>query len=324
MNAEIPPDSSSSGVDPVDPQTGKLAAPMGPSAAARVPASSRPDAGPAAPARGGRLLPMILAASMLSAVLASGVTATAVLWADNGSANASPGTTADVTTASAKTPVTIGSTDAVVQVAASTSPAVVTITSQGMAQGFGPFSVPSTGVGSGFIFQSSGLILTNYHVVEGADQLTVTLQDGTELAGTVVATDQAHDLAAVKVAGTDLPTVPLGSSADLKVGQLVVAIGSPLGTFTETVTSGILSGTGRTITVASADSRNGQTLNDLLQTDAAINEGNSGGPLLDAAGQVVGINTAVASSAQGIGFATPIDIAAAVIAQARTATAAPS
>jgi S1-C subfamily serine protease len=171
---------------------------------------------------------------------------------------------------------------------------------------------------------ADGLILTNYHVVEGADQLTVTLKDGTELPGTVVATDQTHDLAVVKVAGADLPTVPLGSSADLKVGQLVVAIGSPLGTFTETVTSGILSGTGRTITVASAGSGNGQTLNDLLQTDAAINEGNSGGPLLDAAGQVVGINTAVASSAQGIGFATPIDIAAAVIAQARTATAAPS
>jgi S1-C subfamily serine protease len=324
MNAEIPPDpSSSTGVAPLDPQPAEVAAPMGPTPVAQAPITPRRDTGNAAPPRGGRILPMMLAASMLSAVLASGVTATAVLWADNG-ASASAAPTTGATAASAKTPVTIGSTDAVVQVAAATSPAVVTITSQGTTQGFGPFSVPSTGVGSGFIFQSNGLILTNYHVVQGADQLTVTLQDGTELAGTVVATDQTHDLAVVKVAGTDLPTVPLGSSAGLKVGQLVVAIGSPLGTFTETVTSGILSGTGRTITVASAGSRDGQTLTDLLQTDAAINEGNSGGPLLDAAGQVVGINTAVASSAQGIGFATPIDIAAAVIAQARTASAAPS
>jgi S1-C subfamily serine protease len=249
---------------------------------------------------------------MASAVVASGMTAGVVLLTQPEAA-APSATTASTTTTS----LTIDSSEAVVQVAATASPAVVTITSEGAAQGFGPFSVPSTGVGSGFIFEPTGLILTNYHVIEGSTSLVVTLQDGRELAGTVVATDEAHDLAVVKVDGTDLPTIAIGSSAELQVGQLVVAIGSPLGTYTETVTSGILSGTGRTITVATAGSRNGQTLTDLLQTDAAINEGNSGGPLLDAAGQVIGINTAVAASAEGIGFAVPIDTAASVIAEAR-------
>jgi S1-C subfamily serine protease len=279
------------------------------------------------PVRGGRLLPVVLAASVLSALLASGVTASVVLLADVAPGETVAAPTADATTTSASTgtssEVTIDSSEAVVAVAASAGPAVVTIATQGV-QGFGPFSMPSGGVGSGFIFESDGLILTNYHVVEGASELVVTLEDGTELAGTVIAADQAHDLAVVKVQATGLPTIPIGASADLQVGQLVVAIGSPLGTYTETVTSGILSGTGRTITVASATQRGGQTLTDLLQTDAAINEGNSGGPLLDAAGQAVGINTAVASSAEGIGFATPIDTAAAVIAQARVAGGASS
>jgi len=297
--------------------------PWGPAAPPQAPVESPLDTAPGASTRGGRLLPVVLAASMLSAVVASAATAGVVLVANPGSPVPAASGTAASSTDNTNV-VNIDGSDAAVGVAASASPAVVTITSQGTTQGFGPFSGPSSGVGSGFIIDASGLIMTNYHVVQGSDQLTVTLQDGTELPGTVVATDQTHDLAVVNVPGTDLPTIPIGSSADLKVGQLVVAIGSPLGTFTETVTSGILSGTRRTITVASASARNGQTLNDLLQTDAAINEGNSGGPLLDAAGQVVGINTAVASSAQGIGFATPIDIAAAVIAQARASGAAPS
>jgi S1-C subfamily serine protease len=335
MNAEVPTprdpfhevSATSSGtgdaydlpIAPIGPSThdGPAADPRSGGPAGQQPSSS----GPAA--RGGRILPVVLTASVLSALLASAATAGVVLVTrPDVTTPAASATTASAASTSSK--VTIESSDAVVQVAASASPAVVTITTQGMSQGFGPFSVPSTGVGSGFIFESDGLILTNYHVVEGADQLVVTLQDGTELTGRVVASDQTHDLAVVKVDGSDLPTIPIGSSASLAVGQLVVAIGSPLGTFTETVTSGILSGTGRTITVAAAGQRNGQTLTDLLQTDAAINEGNSGGPLLDAAGQAIGINTAVASSAEGIGFATPIDTAAALIAQARAASGASS
>ena len=122
----------------------------------------------------------------------------------------------------------------------------------------------------------------------------------------------------LKVDATGLPTVTIGSSASLKVGQLVVAIGSPLGTFTDSVTSGILSATGRSITVRDASTRQPHTISNLLQTDAAINEGNSGGPLLDAAGQAIGINTAAAASAEGIGFAIPIDQAAAIMASARS------
>jgi len=120
------------------------------------------------------------------------------------------------------------------------------------------------------------------------------------------------------VDGTNLPSVQIGSSADLQIGQLVVAIGSPLGTFTDSVTSGILSGSGREITVSDPLTRQRRTISNLLQTDAAINEGNSGGPLLDAAGRVIGINSAEAASAQGIGFAIPIDEAQAIIAKART------
>jgi serine protease Do len=195
----------------------------------------------------------------------------------------------------------------------------VTITTQSAGGNLSPFSVPSTGVGSGFIYDASGLILTNYHVVEGGANLTVTLQDGRELAGRVVASDQEHDLAVIKIDATGLPTVAVGTSASLKVGQLVVAIGSPLGTFTDSVTSGILSATGRSITVRDGSTRQGRTMSNLLQTDAAINEGNSGGPLLDASGRVIGINTASASSAEGIGFAIAIDQAASIMASARTA-----
>jgi len=138
-----------------------------------------------------------------------------------------------------------------------------------------------------------------------------------------VSTDPERDLAVVRVeATTTLPTIEIGDSSALKVGQLVVAIGSPLGTFTESVTSGILSATGRTIEVGSPMSRQTSTMTNLLQTDAAINEGNSGGPLLDASGRAIGVNVAVAASAQGIGFAIPIDAAAAIMAEARASSGA--
>ena len=261
---------------------------------------------------------------MLSAVVGSA--GTVGLLTGLGVAGPGTGTTAGTgttpaTTTGATTPVTITPSDAAVAVAESASPAVVTITVGSAGQGgFGPFSVPSTGVGSGFVFDASGLILTNAHVIEGSDQITVTFQDGSERPGTVVATDREHDLAVVKVeAATALPTIPIGNAAALKVGQQVIAIGSPLGTFTESVTSGILSATGRTIEVGSPTSRETTTMSGLLQTDAAINSGNSGGPLLDVTGAVIGVNTAAAQSAQGIGFAVPIDAAADIMAEARAA-----
>jgi S1-C subfamily serine protease len=153
-------------------------------------------------------------------------------------------------------------------------------------------------------------------VIESDGTLTVTLNDGREFPGRVASTDPAHDLAVVKIDGTGFPTIPIGSSANLQVGQLVIAIGSPLGTFTETVTKGILSATGRTITVRDEATGRPETLTGLLQTDAAINPGNSGGPLMDATGHVIGVNTAVSTNAEGLGFAIPITAAAALIAQA--------
>jgi S1-C subfamily serine protease len=223
------------------------------------------------------------------------------------------------TTSAATTPISVSSSDKVVAVAESASPAVVTLTVGSAGHGgFGPFSVPSTGVGSGFNFDASGLILTNAHVIEGSDQITVTFRDGSELPGTVVSSDTRRDLAVVKVAASSaLPTIPIGNASALKVGQQVIAIGSPLGTFTESVTSGILSATGRTIDVVSPNGRQTTTMSGLLQTDASINPGNSGGPLLDDTGAVIGLNAAAAQSAQGIGFAVPINVAADIMAEAR-------
>jgi S1-C subfamily serine protease len=269
----------------------------------------------------GRWLAGVLAVSMLSAVVGS--VGTVGLLTGFGAADRATGTATSATTTSATTSsVTVASSDAVVAVAESASPAVVTLTveSAGRAAN-GPFSVPSTGVGSGFIFDASGLILTNAHVVEGAGQITVAFKDGSELPGTVVVSDTEHDLAVVKVtAPTALPTIPIGDASALKVGQQVIAIGSPLGTFTESVTTGILSATGRSIEVGSQTSRQTTSMTGLLQTDASINPGNSGGPLLDDTGKVIGVNAAVAASAQGIGFAVPINVAADIMAQARAKT----
>ena len=262
----------------------------------------------------GRWLAGVLAVSMLSAVVGS--FGTVGLLTGLGATGTGPVSAANT---SATTPASVSSADAVVAVAESASPAVVTITVDSAGEaGYGPFSVPSTGVGSGFVFDASGLILTNHHVIEGSDQITVTFKDGSELAGTVIASDSTHDLAVVKVdPTTSLPTIPIGDASALKVGQQVIAIGSPLGTFTELVTSGILSATGRTIEVGSPNSRQTSTMTGLLQTDASINPGNSGGPLLDNSGAVIGVNSAAAQSAQGIGFAVPIDVAADIMAQAR-------
>jgi S1-C subfamily serine protease len=254
----------------------------------------------------------ILGAAILSAVLASGGTVLA-LNATGALDRTAPGqTTPSGTTVGAapNQPVTIDESSATIDVAAAVSPAVVRIETLGAAD-TSTGVIPATGVGSGFIYDSNGWILTNRHVVEGSDSLEVQLNDGRVLAGTVYGIDTLTDLAIVKIDGTGLPTAAIGESSALKVGQLVVAIGSPLGTFSNSVTSGIVSAKGRTITTDG-----NQNLNNLIQTDAAINPGNSGGPLLDANGSVVGINTAIAADSTGIGFAIPIDIARPIMSQA--------
>ena len=266
--------------------------------------------------RGRRTIALVLAGSLAAATIASAGTAAFVLGtrpaAAPAAASSAPAASQGATLAGLD-----GST-AVVSVAKAASPAVVTITTASAGTGRGALGGASEGIGSGFLYDANGWILTNNHVIEGNGTLTVTLNDGREFAGRVASSDEAHDLAVVKIDGTGFPTIPIGSSADLQVGQLVIAIGSPLGTFTDSVTSGILSATGRSVTVLDQATRQRRTISDLLQTDAAINEGNSGGPLLDGLGRVIGLNSATASNAQGIGFAIPIDSAASIMTSAMT------
>ena len=158
------------------------------------------------------------------------------------------------------------------------------------------------GVGSGFIVSDDGQILTNAHVVDGSTEVKVTLKDGRTFSGKVLGSDPVTDIAVVKIEAQDLPTVKLGDSQQLQVGESAIAIGNPLG-LDNTVTTGIISATGRNSSqVGIADKRV-----QFIQTDAAINPGNSGGPLMNARGEVIGINTAIIQNAQGIGFAIPID-----------------
>lgn len=165
-------------------------------------------------------------------------------------------------------------------------------------------AIPVEGMGSGTIIDSKGQILTNNHVVGGAEKITVTLWNGEMLEGKIVGACSVHDTAIVKVNKPELPAAELGDSEKLRVGQRVYAIGNPFGlTGGPTVTSGVISATKRTI-----ESQRG-LIENLVQTDAAINPGNSGGPLLDLEGKVVAINTAIIPYAQGIGFAIPINTA---------------
>ena len=160
------------------------------------------------------------------------------------------------------------------------------------------------GTGSGFLINSEGQILTNAHVVDGADTVTVTLKDGRTFQGKVLGDDSLSDIAVVKIQANNLPVVALGNSDGLKVGEWAIAIGNPLG-LDKTVTVGVISATDRTSSqVGVPDKRIG-----FIQTDAAINPGNSGGPLLNARGEVIGINTAIIGGAQGLGFAIPINTA---------------
>ncbi|MEH2162176.1 MAG: HhoA/HhoB/HtrA family serine endopeptidase [Nostoc sp.] len=158
------------------------------------------------------------------------------------------------------------------------------------------------GSGSGFIINSSGQIVTNSHVVDGADTVTVTLKDGRTFDGKVLGEDPVTDVATIKINANNLPTLAVGNSDALQPGEAVIAIGNPLG-LNNTVTSGIISATGRSSTdIGASDKRV-----DYIQTDAAINPGNSGGPLLNTRGQVIAMNTAIIRGAQGLGFAIPIN-----------------
>ncbi len=167
------------------------------------------------------------------------------------------------------------------------------------------------GTGSGIIYTQDGYIITNNHVVEGAQQITVTLASGESLPGKTVGTDAENDIAVVKIEKTGLPAISIGDSDNLVVGQLAVAVGSPFG-FEQTVTSGIVSALHRSVSTGSQTSAQASTLTDLIQTDASVNPGNSGGALCDGNAKLIGVNAVIASQSggsEGIGFAIPVNTA---------------
>jgi len=261
----------------------------------------------------------VVAVAVLSAVLAAGGTAALVTGpfaaSTVGSPSTASGASAAVIVAAGLNNAAATHTPALTDVVAAVRDSVVTITSEGYASR-GSAMIPSTGVGSGLVLTADGYILTNKHVVANSQSLIVELADGRQFPATIVKQSGDNDLALVKINASGLTPAVIGDSAALPVGETVIAIGSPLGTFTETVTKGILSATGRTITVNGEGAGRPVTLTGLLQTDAAINPGNSGGPLLDGSGKVIGINTAVSTNAEGLGFAIPIAAAASLISQA--------
>jgi len=204
----------------------------------------------------------------------------------------------------------------VVAVAEKVSPAVVNIAAESMVRDIDPFfggiftpQRRAQSLGSGLVIEPSGIVLTNAHVIEGASRIVVTLLDGRELQADLLGSDHDADLAVLKLAAHDLHAVPLGQSSDLMIGETVVAIGNPFG-LSRTVTMGVLSAVGRTVPSESGE----RLFTDFLQTDASINPGNSGGPLVNILGEVIGINTAIVSGANGIGFAIPADRARRVVA----------
>jgi S1-C subfamily serine protease len=177
----------------------------------------------------------------------------------------------------------------------------------GVVDEVGPAVVGISGIGSGLILTPDGYVLTNHHVATAAKRYEVHLQDGSIVTADLVGKDPHTDLALLRANGAGLPSARLGDSGQLRVGQLVVAIGSPFG-FQSTVTTGVVSAVGRTMRAQS-----GRTIENIIQTDAPLNPGNSGGPLVDSRSQVVGINTAIIAMAQGICFAVPSSTAQRVV-----------
>ena len=204
----------------------------------------------------------------------------------------------------------------VIDIVEKVSPSVVTVGVEQRIISFDPFDFfarpqsrqEEQDIGSGFIVSEDGLIVTNKHVVSAPGKYKVITHDGKKYDTVSIYRDPVNDIAIVKINAFNLKPVEMGDSSKIKVGQLVVAVGTPLGEFRGSVTKGIVSGIGRGITTGSPFSSFAEKLDDVIQTDAAINPGNSGGPLVNSSAAVIGVNTAVASGAENIGFALPINI----------------
>lgn len=205
----------------------------------------------------------------------------------------------------------------IADIADKVSKSVVSIVTSTKTTNFFGQSSDSQAAGTGIIATSDGYIITNKHVINGANKVTVILDDGTTYENVeVVAADPLNDVAYLKIKdASDLKAATLGDSKTISVGQQVIAIGNALGEYQNTVTAGIISGIGRSVTASDGSGYNAETLTDMIQTDAAINSGNSGGPLVNAAGEVIGINTATSASAENMGFAIPISSTKGMLAQ---------
>ena len=274
--------------------------------------SSRPEPVPVReePRRGLSAAPLI-AIALVAGILSGALSAVAVLnLADAPSTPVGAANDDDDPATDNVSEVRLDESSAIIDAVDEVAPAVVLIRTQ-----TGGLLGGATGTGSGVIYDADGWILTNRHVVEDAESLIVALNDGRTYDGTVYGIDSLTDLAIVKIEGEDLPVAPIGTSRQLEPGQVAIAIGNPLG-YENTVTTGIVSGLGRQIQASDAQQTSAETLRNLIQTDAAINPGNSGGPLVNSVGQVIGINTAVSTEAQGLGFAIPIDVARPIMQQA--------
>ncbi len=266
---------------------------------------------------------MVIAAVAGIAGLAGAVAGGAAVYRAVEARNSLPTAIQQVLPASNTNPTqsfTINTTDiqtTVTQAVQKVGPAVVTVvgTIPGQTTFFGQTG-DQTVSGSGFFVSDQGYIITNNHVVEGTTDVTIVLSNGSQEKATVVGTDPYNDIAVLKSSGKVPAVATLGNSDTLRPGESAIAIGSPLGDFKNTVTVGVISATGRSI-----DTGQGYQIEGLIQTDAAINQGNSGGPLVNLAGQVVGINTLIVRNtgsgavAEGLGFAIPIDTAQAVASQ---------
>lgn len=257
---------------------------------------------------------LVAALSAMSGALAGGL---AVYQAVRHNQSADSPVTVPAQTAPVITVSTADVQTTITQAVRKVAPAVVTVvaTLPGQMTFFGP-APDQTVSGSGVFISAQGYLLTNHHVIENARELAVILADGTQLPATLVGSDRYSDIAVLKVEGRAPAVAVLGNADKLDPGETVIAIGSPLGEFKNTVTVGVVSATGRAL-----DTGNGYLIENLIQTDAAINQGNSGGPLVNLAGEVVGINTMIVrqtnsgSVAEGLGFAVPVNLAQAVAEQ---------